>query len=39
MYLQPCVYIELMHIIGKGQFMMEGCDGMSCADQFYTLAG
>jgi putative transposase len=31
--------IELMHMIRKGQFMMEGCDGMSFADQFYTLAG
>jgi transposase-like protein len=31
--------IELMHIIRKGQFNMAGCDGMSFADQFYTLAG
>ena len=31
--------IELMHMIRKGQFMMEGCDSMSFADQFYTLAG
>jgi putative transposase len=31
--------IELMHMIRKGQFMMEGCDGMSFADQFYMLAG
>ena len=31
--------IELMHMIRKGQFMMEGRDGMSFADQFYTLAG
>ena len=31
--------IELMHMIRKGQFLMEGCDGMSFADQFYTLAG
>jgi putative transposase len=31
--------IELMHMIRKGQFMMEGCDGMSFADQFYRLAG
>ena len=31
--------IELMHTIRKGQFMMQGCDGMSFADQFYTLAG
>jgi putative transposase len=31
--------IELMHIIRKGQFMMENSDGMSFADQFYRLAG
>ena len=31
--------IELMHMIRKGQFMMERCDDMSFADQFYTLAG
>jgi transposase-like protein len=31
--------IELMHMVRKGQFMMEDCDGMSFADQFYTLAG
>jgi putative transposase len=31
--------IELMHMIRKGQFVMEGCDGMSFADQFYMLAG
>ncbi len=31
--------IELMHMIRKGQFMMAGCDSMSFADQFYTLAG
>jgi putative transposase len=31
--------IELMHMIRKGQFLMAGCDGMSFADQFYTLAG
>ena len=30
--------IELMHMIRKGQFMMVGRDGMSFADQFYTLA-
>ena len=30
--------IELMHMIRKGQFMMDGCNGMSFADQFYTLA-
>jgi hypothetical protein len=27
-----------MHMIRKGQFMLEGCDGMSFADQFYALA-
>ena len=31
--------IELMHMIRKGQFMMDGGDGMSFADQFYMLAG
>jgi transposase-like protein len=31
--------IELMHMIRKGQLMMEGTDGMSFADQFYALAG
>lgn len=31
--------IELMHMIRKGQLMMEGADGMSFADQFYVLAG
>jgi putative transposase len=30
--------IELMHMIGKGQFMLKG-EGMSFADQFYALAG
>jgi putative transposase len=30
--------IELMHMIRKGQFNMAGCDGMSIAEQFYTLA-
>ena len=29
--------IELMHMIPKGQMMMEGADKMSFADQFYTL--
>jgi len=28
-----------MHMIRKGQFMMEGCAEMSVADQFYALAG
>ncbi len=31
--------IELMHMIRKGQFMIEGRDGISFADQFYALAG
>ncbi len=31
--------IELMHMIRKGQMMLEGCEGMSFADQFYALAG
>ena len=31
--------IELMHMIRKGQLMMEGCNAKSFADQFYALAG
>ncbi|MEB0013980.1 IS6 family transposase [Glaciimonas sp. Gout2] len=31
--------IELMHMIRKGQLMMEDSDAMSFADQFYALAG
>jgi putative transposase len=31
--------IELMHMIRKGQLMLEGCNDMSFADQFYALAG
>ena len=31
--------IELMHMIRKGQLMMEGCNEMTFADQFYALAG
>ena len=31
--------IELMHMIRKGQLMLEGCNEMSFADQFYALAG
>jgi len=31
--------IELMHMIRKGQLLMEGIDKMSFADQFYALAG
>ena len=30
--------IELMHMIRKGQMMMEGADKMSFAEQFYALA-
>ena len=31
--------IELMHMIGKGQFAIPGADAMSLAYQFYALAG
>ena len=31
--------IELMHMIRKGQLMLEGCNELSFADQFYALAG
>ena len=31
--------IELMHMIRKGQLMLQGCTELSFADQFYTLAG
>ena len=31
--------IELMHMIRKGQMMMQGCEGLSFAEQFYALAG
>ena len=31
--------IKIMHMIRKGQLMMEGCDARSFADQFYALAG
>jgi putative transposase len=31
--------IELMHMIRKGQLMIEGGDEMSFAEQFYALAG
>jgi len=31
--------IELMHMIHKGQFAIEGADGISFANQFYNLAG
>ena len=31
--------IELMHMIRKGQLMMEGAGDLTFADQFYALAG
>ena len=31
--------IELMHMTRKDQLMLEGCNEMSFADQFYVLAG
>ena len=31
--------IELMHMIRKGQLMLQGCSELSFADQFYALAG
>jgi len=31
--------IELMHMIRKGQFAIDGAAAMSFADQFYALAG
>ena len=31
--------IELMHMIRKGQFLLEGCIKLSFAKQFYALAG
>ena len=31
--------IELMHMIRKGQFMLQGCSELSSADHFYALAG
>ena len=33
------VGVELMHMIRKGQFAINGADAMSFADQFYALAG
>ena len=33
------VGIELMHMIHKGQLMLQGCSELSFADQFYALAG
>jgi hypothetical protein len=37
--LRPGGRIELMHMIRKGQLMMEGGWEMSFADQFYALDG
>ena len=31
--------IELMHMIRKGQLLLQGCTELSFADQFDTLAG
>jgi transposase-like protein len=31
--------IELIHMIRKGQFVIDGAEAMSFADQFSTLAG
>ena len=31
--------IELMHMIRKGQFTIDGADAISFADQLYALAG
>lgn len=31
--------IELMHMIRKGQFGIDGADAMPFVDQFFTLAG
>ena len=31
--------IELIHMVRKGQFAIDGADAMSFADQFYALAG
>ena len=31
--------IELMHMIRKGQLLLESCIKLSFVDQFYTLAG
>ena len=31
--------IELIHMMRKGQFAIDGADAMSLADQFSTLAG
>ena len=31
--------IELMHMIRKGQLLLQGCTELSFADQFYTFGG
>jgi putative transposase len=31
--------IDLMHMIRKGQFQLEGCTELSFPDPFYALAG
>jgi len=31
--------VEMMHMIRKGQLLLEGCIKLSFADQFYALAG
>ena len=31
--------IELMHMIRKGQLLLQGCIKLSFAEQFYALAG
>ena len=31
--------IELVHLIRKGQFLLEGCTELPFAEQFYGLAG
>lgn len=31
--------VELMHMIRKGQFAINGTDAMSFADQFYAMTG
>ena len=31
--------IELMHMVRKGQLLLQGCTELSFADQFYTFGG
>ena len=31
--------IELIHMIRKGQFVIDGVDALSFAEQFFALAG